>query len=302
MTETLRAEQVGHAWNDAGREVQALHDVSFSVTRGEAVGIVGESGAGKSTLARILSGLIRPASGQVWLGDHRLAGPVRSIQLLFQEATASLDPLWSVQALVEEAGNGKVSAREWLERVGLDSALGGRRPHELSGGQAQRVALARSLAAEPAFLIADEPFSGLDVGLQRPLSRLLDSLRKEQARGLALITHELGLVRLLCSRALVLFAGRVVEEGPVETLFERPQHPYTAVLRRATEVGLSGTADPLRGPALDSGCPFHPRCPVKPQLSAEQKERCEGERPALRQSGGPEQRSACHFPERTPPV
>ncbi len=228
--------------------LKAVQDVSFEVRAGEALGIVGESGCGKSSLARALLGLNSVETGHVvWLGKpiEGLAGRARhevrrGLQLVFQDPVASLDPLQSVAEIVEEPllalrpdlGDSQRAARvrEMLDGVGLGSALAARRSRELSGGQCQRVAIARAMVVEPRLLVCDEAVSSLDVSIQAQILELLAAFKRRQGTSIVFISHNLAVVRQLCERVLVMYQGRVVEEGPVESVFEQPRHPYTRML------------------------------------------------------------------------
>ncbi len=230
-----------------GTRFVALDGVSLSVARGECVGVIGESGSGKSSLARVIAGLADGATG-----DLRLAGePVpitpgarrrdhcRRIQMVFQDPVGSLNPVLTIGAIIAEgmAIHGISTRAERRERVaalladvGLDPAMATRRPHELSGGQRQRVAIARALAVDPDLILLDEPTSALDLVVQAQILNLL--LRLQQAHGLAylFISHDLDVVRHLCHHVHVITGGQIVEGGPTDDVFGRPQHPYTRSL------------------------------------------------------------------------
>ena len=292
----------------------ALESVSLELAGGQALGIVGESGCGKSTLTRAALRLVRARGGRVvWLGrDVSALAPRylrhlrRDLQLIFQDPLASLDPHLTVEQLVGEPLEIHLSAlppaerlartRSMLERVGLEPALYGRRPHELSGGQCQRVGIARAMILAPRLLVCDEPLSALDVRAQRQIRLLLEELRGEQGTSLLFVSHDLALVRRLCERALVLYRGRMVELGPSAALFERPLHPYTRELieaialadpalqpARLAKVALGEPPAPLASPG---GCAFRARCPHATAVCAEQ-------RPPW-VSAGPGRWVACH--------
>jgi oligopeptide/dipeptide ABC transporter ATP-binding protein len=267
------------------RAVQAVTDVSLSVGRGEAVGLVGESGSGKSTIGRLLLGLLAPSDGRVLLDGTdltRTRGEAlrrvrRRMQLVFQDPYSSLDPRrrvgdqiadgLAIHRLVPKAErHAKVAAL--LEQVGLPAGHAGRFPHEFSGGQRQRVGIARALATGPEFLVADEPVSALDVSVQAQVLALLADLRTRLDLGLLFISHDLHVVRSLCDRVLVLYLGRVMEEGPAADVLRDPRHPYTRALlsaspsldpaRRRTRILLGG--DPPSPANPPSGCVFRTRC------------------------------------------
>ncbi len=275
----------------------ALEAVSVTVAGGEALGVVGESGCGKSTLMRAALQLIRPHRGRVqWLGQDLLGLPARRIrrlrrdlQLVLQDPLASLDPQLSVEQLVGEplqihepslsSEARRVRVHAMLERVGLEPALYQRRAHELSGGQCQRVGIARAMILAPRLLVCDEPLSALDVRAQRQIRLLLAQLRRGQGTSLLFVSHDLSLVRHLCERALVLYLGRMVELAPTAQLFTRPLHPYTRELleaialadpdlqpARLAKVALGEPAAPLERPG---GCAFRVRCAHATALCAE---------------------------------
>jgi oligopeptide/dipeptide ABC transporter ATP-binding protein len=294
-----------------GRPVRAVNDVDVSVSRGEAVGLVGESGSGKSTVGRLLLGLLKPTAGRVMFDGQDLAtldrGALqrlrRRLQLVFQDPYSSLDPRRRIGAQIAdglvihnivppEQRSARVIAL--LDQVGLPAAYAERFPHEFSGGQRQRVGIARALATAPDFLVADEPVSALDVSIQAQVLALLAELRPRLGLAMLFISHDLPAVRHLCGRVVVMYLGRVMEEGPTEAVFAAPQHPYTAALlsaapsldptRRRTRILLRGEPpSPIDPP---SGCVFRTRCPFA--LPA-----CADDIPPLRPAGAPGQRKAC---------
>ncbi|KRE00925.1 hypothetical protein ASE61_18305 [Bosea sp. Root670] len=239
----------------------ALHDVSLDVMRGDVVGIVGESGSGKSTLAGLAVGLAQPTSGEVLLDGQSMtelmrdhAGPWRRrVQMVFQDSSSALNPRKSVARCLGETlalhGVPKPQREseivDLLTLVGLGREIGPRLPHELSGGQRQRIGLARALAMKPEVLIADEPVSALDVSLQAQVINLLSRLTRELGLTLLFISHDLALVRTLCSRIVVMQKGAIVEQGPCLDVLDRPQHPYTQALIAAVPKGLAGRRTPL---------------------------------------------------------
>jgi len=230
------------------REFDALADVSLEVAAGGTVGVVGESGSGKSTLARAVLGFVRPAAGEIrWRGERidtasrpRWRSLRRELQVVFQDPFGSLDPrmtagasvLEALEALEGTAPPAAAQARiaDTFEEVGLDPALAGRYPHELSGGQCQRVAIARATVVRPQLLICDEAVSALDASVQAQIVNLLRDLSERHGMALLFISHNLAVVRHLCAQTVVLCRGRVVEEGPCETLFSAPRDPYTRAL------------------------------------------------------------------------
>ncbi|MDJ0337860.1 ATP-binding cassette domain-containing protein [Cryobacterium sp. PH31-O1] len=248
----LRATGVWHSYRASTRRrapaTPALANVSFTVTAGETLGLVGRSGSGKSTLLRILLALERPTDGEIHLDGERIRpGSVRSlrsfrrrVQYIPQDPAASLDPRMSVEQLVREplarldvAGQHQHLVRTALDGVGLPASLHRQRVRELSGGQAQRVAIARALATSPHFLLADEPVSGLDLPRRNRVLDLLAGLAQHRALGLIFVSHDLDAVSRLCSRSIVLHAGRVVEAGPTRDLLDHPCHPATQELVEA---------------------------------------------------------------------
>jgi ABC-type microcin C transport system duplicated ATPase subunit YejF len=257
MSEILRAESLvkdfkvpkKDAWFGSER-TRALDGVSLSLQAGETLGVVGESGSGKSTLGRALLWLEAPDSGTVHyegqaLGD--LASPAlrrarRELQMVFQDPYASLDPRQKARDIVTEnlavhdglkGERVEEEARRLLQQVGLDPGMSGRYPHEFSGGQRQRLAIARAIATKPKLIIADEPVSALDLELQVQILDLLRRLKAQMNLSLVFITHDLKLLRGFCDRVMVMQKAKVVESGPVEQVFKDPQHPYTRELLAA---------------------------------------------------------------------
>ena len=293
-----------------GRWLRAVDGVSFGVAAGEAVALVGESGCGKSTLARLINRLLEPDTGRIILAGrdigsipvHRFArDPARAgVQMVFQDATDSLDPHHTAHRAIASPvtsllrlTRAKVDARvrEAARLAGLPDDLLPRFPHQLSGGQKARVGIARALATRPTLLVLDEPTSALDVSVQAVVLRLLDDLRTRLGVALLFISHDLNVVRLLCSRVLVMYRGQVVESGPADRVFAVPRHPYTQALVDAIpdpeRRGRPAPADAETGPMADTACRFAGRCP---QAQA----RCTTEAPLLRDVA-PQQRAACHF-------
>lgn len=277
--------------------IRAVDGVDLELFAGETLAVVGESGCGKSTLARALIGLL-PSSGTIRFGKYEVSGrsraalrPVRrEMQLVFQDPYASLNPRLTISSILEEPlilherasrGNADQKVSELLESVGLDPALRRRYPHEFSGGQRQRISIARALAVEPRLLLCDEVTSALDVSVQAQILELLKSLQRRLGLSYLFITHDLGVVRYIADRVMVMYVGQTVELRDTESLFEHPEHPYTrALLGSVPELRASGkrqrpiggeVPSPARPP---SGCRFHTRCP-------EVFERCPREMPAL---------------------
>ena len=289
--------------------LSVLCDVSLSVARGESVALVGESGSGKTTLARAVMGLQAVSGGTIAFEGERIEGRPglarlrRAAAMMFQDATASLSPRLTVGYLVTEPlrihrqpmPDADRLARDLLATVGLPPAMAQRYPHELSGGQARRVGVARALALKPRLVIADEPTAGLDVSVQAEVLNLMADLRRDMGLAYLIITHNLALVRHVADRVVVLYLGRVVEEGPTTQVFATPAHPYTASLiaaepkpdprRRRADLAIRGEVPSiLRRP---KGCEFHTRCPLVQDI-------CRHTAPTLTNTG-PGRAARCHF-------
>jgi peptide/nickel transport system ATP-binding protein len=291
--------------------VHAVDNVGLTIKRGEVVGLVGESGCGKSTLGRMAVGLHSLTSGTRWWKGRQIdllpAGQRRKeqlgIQMVFQDPYASLNPRLRVQDIIGEAPvvHGFVEQaqqREYVEtllkKVGLDPAVSQRFPHQFSGGQRARVGIARALAVKPELIVCDEAVAALDVSVQAQVLNLFMKLREELELTYLFISHDLSVVRHLSDRVVIMYLGRVVETGPAEEIFARPNHPYTQALlaeattmevKKKTFVAIKGEIpSPLNPP---SGCHFHPRCPYAMDI-------CKQERPALLEVA-PMRFSACHL-------
>ncbi|MFE0018037.1 ABC transporter ATP-binding protein [Mesorhizobium sp. NPDC059054] len=297
----------------AGRltEIEAVAGVGFTLERGQTLALVGESGSGKTTLARAVNGLQPAASGSIRfdgreLGSLSNAGwkPLRrKISMMFQDPVGSLSPRLSVRSLLAEPfaihGLSGRSLNAEVERllalVGLPRDFADRYPHQLSGGQARRVGVARAVALDPVLIIADEPTAGLDVSIQGEVLNLLNSLRDRMGLSMLIITHNLHVVRQIADRMAVMYLGRFVEEGETEAIFQAPRHPYTAALLSANpepdpDKVHNRIALPADVPSLldrPSGCEFHTRCPFAQDI-------CAGQVPASSALGT--SRLTCHFP------
>lgn len=266
--------------------VKAVDGVSFTVNKGETLGIVGESGCGKSTTGRMLMRLIDPSEGKVTFEDRELTSLSnsemrkirREMQMVFQDPFASLNPRHTVEQILEEPlkvhGMGSAKERkkrvhELLNIVGLSSYHAKRYPHQFSGGQRQRIGIARALMTKPKLIIADEPVSALDVSIQSQVLNLMQDLQKEFGLTYIFIAHDLGVVRHISDRVGVMYLGKMVELSNSETLYEKPLHPYTQALLSAVPVPdpdfkretilLQGDIPSPSNPP--SGCTFHTRCP-----------------------------------------
>ncbi len=290
-----------------------LSSLSLSIGHGEMLGLVGESGSGKSTLARAMMGLVDITDGKLSFEGRPLKGRADFVKvrqgaaLMFQDAVASLSPRRKVAAQLIEPfqingvplPDGDRAPAVMLERVGLSSSLGQRYPHELSGGQARRVSVARALALKPKLVIADEPTAGLDVSVQAEILNLMTGLRSDMGLSFLIITHNLAVVRHVTDRVAVLYLGRMAEWGPTREVFARPYHPYTRSLiaaepqadprKRRPDLALKGEIPSVL--ARPSGCEFHTRCPIA-------RPRCAVEEPESNMIT-PDRMVRCHFAEET---
>jgi peptide/nickel transport system ATP-binding protein len=311
----LRVEHLVVEFGKGQRRVQAVSDVSFDVAAGETLGLVGESGCGKSTTGRAVALVHPPDSGSVHFAGTELTalnqGDLRrartKVQMVFQDPISSLNPrrrvLDSVMEPMSIWGIGtkderRRKASETLESVGINPAdAGGRRPIEFSGGQCQRISIARALMLEPNLLICDEPVSALDVSVQAQILNLLDDLKSQRGLTMVFIAHDLAVVKNVSDRVAVMYLGKLCEVAPPDTLYRHPAHPYTAALLASIpEPDPSAASDdtaPLSGELPSpsnppSGCRFRTRCPYA-------QEKCANEEPQMR-ALGPDHFVACHFP------
>jgi oligopeptide transport system ATP-binding protein len=294
--------------------VRAVDDISFSVKRGETLGLVGESGCGKSTTGRAILQLYKPTAGTVdFLGKNLtqlnggdLRKMRREMQMIFQDPYASLNPRMTVGSIVGEPLeiHGLARGREKSERVqellrivGLNPYFANRYPHEFSGGQRQRIGIARALAVQPSFIVCDEPISALDVSIQAQVINLLEDLQAQFNLTYLFIAHDLSVVRHISDRVAVMYVGKIVELAERDMLYERPLHPYTKALlsavpipdpvieRKRQRIILTGDVpSPVNPP---TGCRFHPRCPFAQDL-------CREKEPELLEVE-PNHYTACHF-------
>ena len=286
--------------------VFAVNGVSMHVDKGTTHGIVGESGCGKSTLAKLLLGLIPADQGSVNLDGVPILGVPETawrslrqrVQLVYQDAAGALDPRLKIRAQVEEPlaihGLPKDPAEDALHAVGLSGALADRYPHEMSGGQLQRVVIARALALSPELLVLDEPVSALDVSIQAQIVNLLMDLQRDRGLTYVFVSHDLSVVRHISDRISVMYLGQIVEEAGRDALFARPLHPYTVALMaavpepdpRRARSSFRPMGDPPNPAFPPAGCRYHPRCPLA-------QAQCTTTPPPLRELGA--RRVACHF-------
>lgn len=301
-----------------GQTVQAVQDVNFFIRRGETFGLVGESGCGKTTLGRSIIRLHEPTSGKITYGDEviydgalgkkqpKMLPYRRKMQIIFQDPSASLDPRMTVGEIIGEAldihnicktkEERKDRINELLTRVGLNSEHSNRYPHEFSGGQQQRIGIARALAVEPEFIVCDEPISALDVSIQSQIVNMLEDMQQELGLTYLFIAHDISVVRHISDRIGVMYLGNMVELGESNALYKNPLHPYTKTLLSAVPVPdpeLSKTRQriilegdipsPMNPP---SGCRFHTRCPFATDI-------CKQKTPEWREIE-PDHFAACH--------
>ena len=308
----------GGRWREAAGVIRAVEDVTFDLRPGETLGLVGESGSGKTTTVRCIVRALTPTGGEVWfragdrvvdlarLSEHALKPLRPAIQMIFQDPFSSLNPRMTVGQIVGEplvihrlARGSELNDRvdDMLRKIGLKPEHRIRYPHTFSGGQRQRIGIARALIMRPSLIVADEAVAALDVSVQAQVLNLLKDLQAEFKLTCIFVSHNLAVVRHLCNRVAVMYAGRIVELADTTAIFGDPRHPYTQALHaavllqdpdRAVAFDLAGeVADPGN---LPPGCAFHPRCP---RCFASCKER----RPELRPVDGTDRLAACHLYE-----
>ncbi|MDR6953391.1 peptide/nickel transport system ATP-binding protein [Ancylobacter sp. 3268] len=296
-------------YRQSGATLRAVDGVSFAIEKGETVGLVGESGCGKSTLGKSIIRLVEPNAGSIRFDGAEITGlsagqmrPLRRrLQMVFQDPFGSLNPRHTVGEIltgplavhgIATKRERREKVRDMLHRVGLPPDATGRYPHEFSGGQRQRLGIARALILEPELIICDEPVSALDLSIQAQILNLLVGMKRALGLSYLFISHDLSVVRYFADRVLVMCLGRIVETGDRRALYERPLHPYTRALLAAVpdaSRGREATSLPGELPGagnLPSGCRFHPRCPLAT-------ERCRREDPPLRDLA-PGRSVACH--------
>ena len=293
--------------------VQAVDQVNLDIRQGEVVGLVGESGCGKSTFGRMVTGILPPSAGTIHYNGKDISNAASpeghaaalKIQMIFQDPFASLNPRMRVRDIIGEAPriHGLLEGQSqdeyvanMLEKVGLDASYSGRYPHQFSGGQRQRLGVARALAVQPEFLVCDEAVAALDVSIQAQVLNLFMDLRRQLNLTYLFISHDLSVVEHISNRVLIMYLGRVVESAPTEDLFHSPNHPYTQALlnevprldlRKRQYTPVAGEIpSPLNPP---TGCHFHPRCPHATS-------KCHTEIPQLK-GIAPDRQSACFLNE-----
>ncbi len=296
------------------RTFDAVDDVSLSIGHGESFGLVGETGCGKSSLSRAICGLAPVSSGSVRFNGANLNSTSRAerrvirkdIQMIFQDPGGSLNPRMRIARLIAEpltihgVGTRKMRREkvfQILDAVGLSAVDASRFPHELSGGQRQRIAIARAVVVEPALILADEPVSALDVSLQAQILNLIAGLCRELGLALLFVSHDLNVVRYLCSIVAVMYLGQIVELGPTRKVFDAPGHPYTKELVDSSPVPdpqqpirlIASSGEPPNPSAPPTGCRYHPRCPIATDI-------CVTKKPEVRAIENNRQ-VACHHAE-----
>lgn len=306
------------SWVSNKKTIKAVNNINFTIKKKETLALVGESGCGKSTTGKLLLRLAQPTSGRILFEGKDFANSNskemlvirKKIQIIFQDPYGSLSPRRNILQIIAEPliAHGLVSnftdqkekVSELLKKVGLSPDHMSRYPKEFSGGQRQRIGIARAIAVEPAFIVADEPVSALDVSVQAQIVNLLQELQEEKELSYLFISHDLRVVRHIAHRVAVMYLGEIIEEGPKDQIFNSPHHPYTqALMSAAPEPGTTSDKKRiiLKGDvpspmSIPSGCPFRTRCPLAQNI-------CEIEKPILKEVF-PTQYAACHFSKPNP--
>lgn len=288
MSELLRVEGLKKYFKTGKGLLHAVDDVSFSIEKGETLGVVGESGCGKSTLGRCIIHLLNPTEGKVFfegkditnLSEKELKERRKDMQMIFQDPFSSINPRMTVKSIIMEPmsihkmydgdkAKQEEAAREIMDTVGLARRLEDAYPHELDGGRRQRIGIARALALNPKFIVCDEPVSALDVSIQAQILNLMQDLQEQRGLTYIFITHDLSVVKHISNNICVMYLGMLVEKSPADQLFEKQMHPYTQALLSAIPIAKTGVKKQrilLEGEITspidpEPGCRFAPRCP-----------------------------------------
>ncbi|MGE7934683.1 ABC transporter ATP-binding protein [Viridibacillus arvi] len=305
--------ELSNGFFEKKKTIQAVSDVSFEIQKGETFSLVGESGCGKSTTGRLISRLLEPTEGSIWIDgmevsnkkESQLKQMRQSVQMIFQDPYASLNPRMKVKEIIAEpltihtnlsTNERQKKVLEILEVVGLSEYHAERYAHEFSGGQRQRIGIARALIMKPQLIIADEPVSALDVSIQSQILNLLKDLQREYGISYLFISHDLSVVEHISDNIGVMYLGAIVESGPKDTVFANPQHPYTKALLSSVPVAnprlrkekiiLKGDIPSPKNPP--SGCTFHTRCPFAMDI-------CKKEKPKRQQLQEENHIASCHL-------
>ena len=280
----LKVRDLAMEFKTDNRKLKALDGVSFDVFKGETLGVVGESGCGKTTLGRCIMGLLKPAKGEIDFVPETV-----SRGMIFQDPYNSVDPYWTVEKIVAEGCNDKKQVKELLEKVGLNDEEKDKYPHELSGGQLQRVGIARTLGTNPQFIVCDEPVSALDVSYQSKIISLLEDLQEQDDLAYLFISHDLAVVRHISDRIMIMYKGQIMEIGDTDDIINDAKHPYTKLLLSAVPSPFTEKkeVETVNDETVSTGCPFASRC-------LQRKEICLKERPQLK-TDEKGRKTACHL-------